>query len=250
MLKSPFLSSHQFIKVFFVGILVVFVLFALFFLRPTVQYRVGNIFFGEFPALYNVRLAQYFFTYAAYPVFGESSIFAHHQLSRTYFIQGKLEISAHEALMEIELFPENKRTYYILGLTYGYLNREEEAIEAFSEFIKEYPESWAARNDKAWLQFRIADVEGALATLEPVSTLQNPWVQNTYGTILLNLNQNIEARKAFLIADKIVSSMSEEEWGKAYPGNDPRVYKIGLSAMKNSIKENLQLLDSVEENTF
>jgi len=211
-------------------------------------YNIGNVFFGGSPSLYNVRLAQYFFNAAAYPLLGEAPVFAHYQLSRTYFIQGELELSLQEAQNELRQHPENKRTYYILGLTYGYLNREVEAIEAFSEFIKAYPESWAARNDMAWLQFRIGDLEGALTTLEPVSTVQNPWVQNTYGTLLLNSGKKVEAKEVFLLAEELVLNMNEETWGKAYPGNDPRVYSVGLEAMKLSIAKNLELI--TESDTY
>ena len=42
-------------------------------------------------------------------------------------------------------------------------------------------------------------------------------------------------------AQKIVNSMTEREWGGAYPGNDPRIYGTGLSAMKKSIDTNLEL---------
>ena len=37
--------------------------------------------------------------------------------------------------------------------------------------------------------------------------------------------------------------MTEEAWGKAYPGNDPRIYKTGLQAMKLSVESNLKLLE-------
>jgi len=240
MVNTAVLTSPRIYKIVLVLVLLLTVAFC--FIQPTTQFRLGNLFFGELPSLYNVRLAQYFFTSAAYPLVGETPVYSHYQLSRTYFIQGELEISLSEARKELAQYPDNKRTNYILGLTYGYLNREEEAIEAFSEFIKAYPESWAARNDMAWLQFRIGDVEGALATLEPVSTVQNPWVQNTYGTLLLNNGKKVEAKAAFLLAEELVSNMTEETWGKAYPGNDPRVYSMGLEAMKVSITKNLELV--------
>jgi tetratricopeptide (TPR) repeat protein len=227
-------------KIFF-GVLCALILIVMF--CPQLHYRVGNVFFGGVPVLYNVNLAQYFFLYAAYPIVGKAPSYAHHQLSRTYFIQGQLPISVNEALKEMEIYPENVRTNYILGLTYGYMNREVEAIEAFSKFIKANPTSWAARNDKAWLQFRIGEVEGALATIEPVSQVMNPWVQNTYGTLLLNLERKEEAKQAFLKAKELVEAMSPESWGIAYPGNDPRIYETGLSAMKSSIAANLAILE-------
>lgn len=212
-------------------------------LFPSLHYSAGNIFFGGNPKLYNVQLAQHLFKFAAYPLFGQAPKFAHYQLSRTYFIVGRFDLALEEAKNELELYPSNKRTYYILGLTYGYMkNREQEAIEAFSQFIEVYPTSWAARNDKAWLQFRIGDVAGALETIEPVSELRNPWIQNTKGTLLLNSGKLDDAAKAFNLALEIVKVMSEEEWGMAYPGNDPRIYAIGLSAMRTSIATNLSLV--------
>lgn len=217
-----------------------------FFLLPTTQYKVGNIFFGSVPSLYNVNLSQYFYLYAAHPPIGAAPEFAHYQLSRTYFIQGELEAALDEANAEIALYPENTRTYYILGLTYGYLNNEHAAIEAFGKFVESNPYSWAARNDKAWLQFRVGDVSGALETIEPVAFLLNPWVQNTYGTLLLNEGRYAEAREAFLSAQYAASEMSAESWGSAYPGNDPRVYDIGLAAMRESIKNNLALIEKQE----
>lgn len=213
-------------------------------LSPTVHFKTGNIFFGSVPALYNVTLANFFFTHAAYPVIGTATPYAHHQLSRTHFIQGELETALAEAQKEIVVYPDHWNTYYIIGLTLGYMNREREAIEAFGKFLEHKPQSWAARNDKAWLQFRIGDIDGALETIEPVVIVtSNPWVQNTYGTLLLNKNRYAEAREAFENAQRVADAMTEEEWGQSYPGNDPRIYGTGLRAMRASIASNLELLE-------
>lgn len=228
--------------VYFVAIFTAVVLL-LVVLSPGNHLKLGDVFFGRVPSLYNVNLAQRFYIYASYPLLGNEKEFAHYQLSRTYFIKGDLEEALKEAKLELEKYPDNDRTYYILGLTLGYMDRELEAIEAFSEFIEVNPNSWAARNDKAWLQFRIGDINGALETIEPVSNVLNPWVKNTYGTILLNSNRKDEARQAFLDAKAIVERMSEEDWGRAYPGNDPRIYQTGLSAMMTSIDNNLKLTE-------
>lgn len=206
--------------------------------------KMGNIFFGEVPVLYNVRLAQLFFEHSSYPPFGKPASFAHYQLSRTYFIQGNLLEARIEAEKELELYPDNKRTYYILGLTYGYIGQEEKAIKAFEKFLEWKPDSWAARNDRAWLQFRVGDIDGALATLEPVATWRKiPWTQNTYGVLLMNKGRYIEAKEAFLNAKRDADNMTEAQWGIAYPGNDPRMYSAGLAAMRASIEENLKLID-------
>lgn len=230
-------------KKLFVVTVVVILGLALFSLLPFTHLKLGNLFFGGNPSLYNLQLAQYFFTHSSYPLFGQAPEFSHYQLSRTHFIQGNFEIAIKEALVELELYPHNTRTYYILGLTYGYMNKEQSAIDAFSKFIEYNPDSWAARNDKAWLQFRIGDLEGALETMGPVANFRNPWVQNTRGTLLLNMGKIAEAREAFIEAQEIVSAMTDEDWGKAYPGNDPRIYAVGLSAMQTSIANNLELVE-------
>lgn len=217
-------------------------------LLPRAMYQGGNIFFGGSTSLYNVNLAQYFFIYSAHPLFGRGAPYAHYQLSRTYFITGDLDNALTEAYLELEEYPDHAHTYYILGLTLGYMGREQEAIDAFTKFIEYDPYTWAGRNDKAWLQFRVGDIEGALETIKPVSGMfQNAWIQNTYGTILLNMERYDEAEQAFEHAAKVVSGMDETRWGGAYPGNDPRIYNVGLSAMKHSIESNLTLIKEKKE---
>ncbi len=220
-------------------------IFFLFYFASQISQILGNTFFGGVHKLYNANLSQFFFNYAANPIIGKPVEYAHYQLSRTYFIQGDLNAATIEAQRELEVYPDHVRTYYILGLTYGYLNEEKKAIEAFSKFIEANPKSWAARNDKAWLQFRIGDIDGALSTLEPVAHgyKDNPWVQNTYGTLLMNKKRYVEAQEAFLNAKRVTDTMTEELWGRAYPGNDPRIYATGLNAMRLSIRNNLDLLE-------
>lgn len=239
--KLVFLFIFKNIGKIFISVILFTVLAV--YLVPAFSYALGDVFFGGVKSFYNVKLAQLFFKRASYPNIGQAFPYAHYQLSRTYFIQGRLETSLAEAKKEIEIFPEHVRTYYILGLTYGYMNRESEAIEAFRKFIEYKPGSWAARNDMAWLQFRVGDIGGALKTIEPVSgDTNNPWVQNTYGTLLLNDKRYEEAKQAFENAKKSADGLNAESWGQAYPGNDQRIYETGLRAMRASIENNLKLL--------
>ncbi len=223
--------------------MVIFVLYIGY--SPKLYYNLGNIFFGGVPTLYNLTFAQSFFYQAAHPLFGKPYPYASHQLSRTYFIKGDLGTSLSIAYKELVDYPEHRATYYIIGLTLGYMNKEKEAIDAFSKYIDYNPKTWAARNDKAWLQFRIGDIDGAIATLEPVvdKQLYNVWVQNTYCALMLQKKEYLKAKNACLQAQSVLSTMTEEAWGKAYPGNDPRIYKTGLQAMKLSVESNLKLLE-------
>lgn len=205
----------------------------------------GNIFFGRVHELYNVNLANFFFKQASYPPIGTPVQWSHYQLGRTNFIRGNLDLALTELFKEIKFFPENKRTYYMIGLSYGYVKQEKLAIEAFDQFISWKPESWAARNDKAWLEFRIGKIDDALKTIEPVAQLiDNAWVQNTYGVLLMNKKKYEEAKIAFEYAKVAADRMTEKEWGNTYPGNDPRVYATGLKGMRLSIDSNLKLLET------
>lgn len=217
----------------------------LIFLFPAFSFSLGNVFFGDVGPLYNVQLAQFLFKQAAYPALSQSSVpYAHYQLSRTKFISGDFFAALDEARTELRLYPEHTGTYYILGLTYGYMNRNHEAIDAFSRYIETHPNTWAGRNDKAWLQFRIGDMAGALETVEPVvaSYPRTPWIQNTYCALLINQDRLAEAEIACNNAREIIQGMSDKDWGYAYPGNDPAIYGVGLEQMRQSIEQNLELL--------
>lgn len=217
------------------------------FLIPSFSFFLGDVFFGGFKPLYNVKLAHFLYKQSAYPLFSKlPPHYAHHQLSRTYFIQGSMYNALDEAEAELKIYPGDTKTYYILGLTLGYLNRTYEAIDAFSRYIKTHPDTWAGKNDKAWLQFRIGDIDGALETIEPIAGnfRYTVWVQNTYCALLMNKERYAEAKAACGYAKEAVDKMTEKDWGHAYPGNDPRIYGTGLRAMKASIEKNIELIEN------
>lgn len=220
-------------------------LIALFFLFfNKVVLIMGNIFFGEVRALYNVTLSQRLYSYSVQPLFGKVEPFANYQLSRIYFIQGNFNKAIYYANKELAFYPENCRAYYIRGLTYGYMNKLDNAIEDFEMFNSTcVKDSWAGHNDLAWLYFRKGDIARMLSTIEPMVKLYetNPWVQNSYGIALLNLGRYKEAREAFEKANIIANLMTEKEWGMAYPGNNPEIYGRGIKDMRATIQKNLNL---------
>lgn len=219
---------------------------------PKYFFSAGNLFFGDIPALYSLDAAHVLFKQAAYPLLhSEPAPYAHYQLSRTYFIKGDLFSALDEAKAELDAYPDHAGTYYILGLTYGYMNRDHEAIDAFSRYIETHPGTWAGRNDKAWLQFRIGDIDGALATMEPIAENfpYTPWVQNTLCALLLNKDDRIaDAEKACSRAKASIDKMTASDWGRAYPGNHPQIYENGLQSMHKSIEQNLAILSAQKGN--
>lgn len=237
-------------KVFFVSFLVAVVVGTSF---PKYFFSAGNLFFGDISALYNLNVAHVLFKQAAYPLLRSKSVpYAHYQLSRTYFIKGDLFSALDEAKAELAAYPDHTGTYYILGLTYGYMNRDHEAIEAFSHYIETHPGTWAGRNDKAWLQFRVGDIDGALATMEPIAENfpHTPWVQNTLCALLINKEDRLtDAERACARAKESINKMTTSDWGRAYPGNHPQIYKNGLQSMHKSIEQNLAILSARRTNS-
>ena len=243
MRKKVFSSVRKHRLGVFAGILVCASLATIF--VPALSLSVGNTFFGGNAPLYNVRLAQFLFEQAAHPLLPVSTPrYAHYQLSRTEFIRGDLVNALDEIRAELSLYPGDTGAYYILGLTLGYMGRTYEAIDAFSTYIDTHPGTWAGRNDKAWLQFRLGDIDGALATIEPIANnfKFTPWVQNTYCVLLINKQRYEEAQQVCERAKEEIDAMSTSDWGRSYPGNDPRIYGQGLSAMKATVQANLELL--------
>jgi tetratricopeptide (TPR) repeat protein len=172
--------------------------------------------------------------------------FSNYQLARIYFIKGNLNASLYYANKELELYPDHCRTYYIRGLTYGYMNDLDRAIDDFKIFNTScVTNSWAGHNDLAWFYFRKGDIQNMSNIIEPMVTRYptNPWVQNTYGIALLNLKKYKEAENAFVQALTYADLMTERSWGTAYPGNNPDIYNQGLEAMRKTIQQNLTLTE-------
>lgn len=208
---------------------------------------VGTVFFGGVPSLYNIPFAKFFYRQSI--IFdstdGVPPVYAHYQLGRIYFIEGNLDRAIEELQTEIVYHPYNNKTYYMLGLTYGFKNNLQDAIESFKKYNDLHPETWAGKNDLAWLYFRAGNINDAYTTISSIvpQNTKNPWVLNTYGVILLNMNKLNDAKIVLTDGYTIAQAMSEKSWGMSYPGNDPRVYSTGLSAMRNSFRTNLNIVN-------
>lgn len=210
--------------------------------NPELYYLMGNEHFGG-AGTYDLNKAKRYFISSIRLEYAFPD--AHYQLGRTYFIQGDFAHALFEIRETLRIDPEFKKAYYMYGLINGYQKNYAEAIHGFSEFIKRDDFNWAGYNDLAWIYFQKGDYEKTRDTakegLHHAET--NPWLQNIYGTALMNLGEKEEAEKAFRIALRETESMSPERWGGAYPGNDPRTYDQGLGQMKAAIRHNLALLE-------
>lgn len=167
----------------------------------------------------------------------------HYQLSRIYFLKGDFSRATEEINIEIKNFPNFKRSYYVRGLINGYAKNFPEAISDFKEFLKWDGQSWAAHNDLAWIYFQTGDYKNA----EKISreglrwSPDNPWLLNSLGTALLNLDKKQEAKAAFELALSEAQKLTVSDWQKAYPGNNPAISAEALKRMIDTIKSNTEL---------
>lgn len=174
---------------------------------------------------------------------GKDPQWANHQLARIYFVEGDYNTALIYINREIALYPDNLNAYYIKGLIYGFMNNNHDAIETFKYYTSR-THTWAGHNDLAWLQFKIGDYAGALATIDKIKDTytDNVWVLNTRAIILYNLYRIDEAKNDIDKAQIAIDKMTSERWGSSYPGNDPSIYAEGLIKMKQSIEENHKLI--------
>ena len=168
---------------------------------------------------------------------------AHYQLARVHFIHGDFSDAITEINTEIVLYPEYKRSHYIRGLVYGYMGNFDFAIEDFKEFLKWKKDSWAGHNDLSWVYFKKGDFASArdVAMDGLVYTPHNPWLLNSLGVALLNLNNRAQAKSAFKESLAQFDQMKPADWGRAYPGNNPKIYIDGFGRTRSSIESNLVL---------
>lgn len=248
-MKNLLKQRHKQLIIFLTLSLLAFSFFLVLSNKQKFYFAIGNSLFGGnvgFMTMYRPTEAEYFFIKSIESA-DKPLMWTNYQLSRLSFIRGDLSRAILYANKELELYPDNCRTYYIRGLVYGYQEKLDQAIRDFEMFNSScVMDSWAGHNDLAWFYFRKGDLLKALSTVESViykdTNSLNPWLQNTYGTILLNLGRETEAKDALRKALYFTENMTEEDWGRSYPGNDPRIYKEGLDSMRAIIKKNLLLL--------
>lgn len=165
-----------------------------------------------------------------------------HELGRIYFISGRLHAALTLHDLEIELYPEWKRGYYVRGLVYMYMGMFGKAAADFSVFTEAYPEEWAGHNDLAWARYKLSDFEGsykaAQAGLEHAP--DNMWLHNMSGVALWNLGDLEGAEDHLLKANELVREMDKHDWGAAYPGNSPETYAADLAKMRQAVALNLK----------
>jgi len=209
--------------------------------NPVLLRDIGNFYFSS--EHYDIQKAEKYFKEA---IEVDVTIpLVHYQLARVHFINGEFIPAIKEIDKEIELYPNYKRSFYVRGLVYGYLDNFDRAASDFQTFLEAYPNSWAGHNDLSWIYFKKGDFISARDVAQ--KGLQhypdNPWLLNSLGIALLNLEQGEEAKRVFEESLKHFENLDTGSWGRAYPGNNPKIYSEGLHQTKDSVMFNMSLLE-------
>ncbi len=219
------------------------------------NFEIGQYYFNhdDDPAgPYDIAKAQYYYEKEiALDPKGNNLVW--YQSGRIDFINGDFETALKKFDTQIEYFGDSvHNVYYMIGLTYGYKARVSGLAEdwkagedAFMKFIDFSPQAPWSRVDLAWIYFSQGKYEEMVPVLEQGLAYRpdNPWLLNMYGLALLNTGEKELAKEQFYKARTQAELLTTEEWGRAYPGNNPSAWAQGLSEFKYIIERNIELVE-------
>lgn len=193
----------------------------------------GDFYFNG--GAYDAQKAALFYRGAT--VADGSNAGAHYQLGRVYFVLGKHAEALSEMNTALALRPDFAKAYYMRGLIYGTMGNQDAAESDFKKIleleadnpaiISDDPGGWAVFNDLAWAQFKKGNYSDMQKTAEAGIKRypNNPWLLNSLGLALFNLDERDRAKDIFDHALAEAEKLTPEDVGRAYPGNDPSNYE-------------------------
>lgn len=189
---------------------------------------------------YNIDRAEHFFTQALR--LDPNHPQARHELARVFFLRGDFAEALTQIQQQIEEHGgEPPNSFYVRGLILSFMERYDEAAESFQKYLDTNPNNWAALNDQAWAYLKLGRAEDAayVAAQGLASHADNPWLLNSLALALFDMGDTKTAYGAIRTADRYATNLTEEDWLRAYPGNDPRVARQGIVAFQEAVAANM-----------
>lgn len=219
------------------------------------SFDIGQYYFnqkGNPTGPYDLKKAQHYYEKAiGEDPKGNNALW--YQSGRIDFINGNFDRALQKFNRQVEYFGDQvPNVYYMLGLTYGYKARisndpndwamAEKNFDTSLEYFYDAPWTYV---DLSWLYFSQGKFQEMKPLLEKGLSYHsnNPWLLNMYGLALLNTGDKAMSKEYFSFAIELTNKMSVEQWGKSYPGNDPRRWNEGLSEFKGMLNKNLALAE-------
>lgn len=170
--------------------------------------------------------------------------YAHHQLSRIYFIHGDFENAQKEINEELKLYPNDFRSLYVRALNEAFSGDMTSAEEDFRKSLELDPTEWGTYNDLSWVlakqgQFDESAEIARLGIERVLNGAENPWLWNALGVALFNRNEYASAKDAFINAGQYADRLTEESWHRAYSANSRSSVPGALASFKEDIKKNI-----------
>jgi tetratricopeptide (TPR) repeat protein len=166
----------------------------------------------------------------------------HHQKARIAFLKGDFTTALSEIDIQIEK-NGNKvpASFYIRGLIYGYQGHYTKATEDFLTFLDWDPYNWAAINDLLWVLVKDGQIERATRISQKAVDIfpDNPWILSMRATICFEKGLHECALANGERAVVKAGTLTDADWLKAYPGNDPAIAAEGIASFRKSVIDNM-----------
>lgn len=241
------MKKHLKNPLIFVAVSVALCFLCLFLLRAPIAFgtvRLGNQFFGG-TLPYDLRVAD--MVYQAALFIDPEVPLAWHQRARISFLQGDFDKALSQINTQLEFHGDSfMASYYIRGLIYGYAKNYPMAEKDFLYYLTKNPYSWAGSNDLAWIYFAQGKFEETRDQTAKILIGQpdNPWILMSHAMSVYNLGDTKTALDELLRAKEEAEKLTEAQWSRAYPGNDPAIAPEGLAEFKETIEKNIALVHS------
>ncbi len=213
-------------------------------------FECGNHYFDVYgPEDYDVTKAEYYFGLAISidPTLPDEW----HQYARTAFLRGDFSTALERINMQFKMRgDELMASYYIRGLIEAYSKNYPAAEKDFLSYLKSDRNNWAANNDLAWVYFaqgKYIEVVQRIHGIATTAASPNPWLLTMDAMALYNLGNTKDAYKELLQARAAVATLTDADWSRAYPGNDPAIAGVGLAAFHQTIEDDIALVENASK---
>lgn len=143
------------------------------------------------------------------------------------------------------------QTYYLLGLAQGFGGDIEASLTSFTKFLELDSGNWYVYNNIAWAQFQLGNFQEmkrfAQQGLEVAPN--SPWLLMNAGMASYNLGEFNDALEYLTQAKESAVAVTESDWLRTYPKNDPKIAKMGLEELRKTIESNLELVHTTIESS-
>jgi tetratricopeptide (TPR) repeat protein len=194
--------------------------------------------------MYDINRAEYFYREiekkdTRYP-------YLYFQLARIEFLKSRFNTAMIYINKQIELHGNDApNAYYVRGLIEGYKGDYDAAAQDYGYYLKVNPDNWATANDYAWVLLKAKrNTEAAKVTGDAIEKFpNNAWLLSTRAIALYETGDFASALTTARKAKIAAANITEAQWLVAYPGNDPKVARTGITTLQKSIDENMHKVE-------